>query len=132
MLLKGLLGAAARKKSSYRVGALASLQKVLEALHRPSVACDGQTVWEAVSPTLLGALEQQVEAASKQPDRPASVMEDGTGASADKGDNVNEEVKPLPLSETCRSVWRNRSCDMKGREKSQRLTSGALAVVLTE
>eukprot|EP00878_Enallax_costatus_P009355 GHUV01009777.1.p1 GENE.GHUV01009777.1~~GHUV01009777.1.p1 ORF type:complete len:703 (+),score=264.85 GHUV01009777.1:111-2219(+) len=101
VLLKGLLAAAGRQKSSYRAAALASLQKVLEALQRLGGLADGQAVWAVVSPTLLAALQRQLEAASKQPDKPASAVENGTGATARQGDNANEEVKPLPLSETC-------------------------------
>lgn len=104
MLLNGLLAAAGRKKVLYRSAALASLQKVLEAYRGPAVRADGQAVWEVVSPTLLGALQQQLEAASKQPDRPASAPQNGLAATTGPGDTENEAVKPLPLSETCRSV----------------------------
>jgi hypothetical protein len=99
----GLLSAAARKKSTYRSAALAALHKVLVALQprasttsQPS-AVDGSAVWGTVAPPLLEALQQQLAAASTAP-AAASANGDKGAASADASD----EVKPLPLSETCR------------------------------
>jgi hypothetical protein len=102
VLLGGLLSAAARKKSTYRSAALAALQKVLVAVQprasTPSLpsAVDGSAVWGTVAPPLLEALQQQLNTAST----PAVVVGVKGAGVADAGD----EVKPLPLSETCRWV----------------------------
>lgn len=102
VLLGGLLSAAARKKTSYRAAALAAMQKVLVALlpltrtttTAPAVV-DGGAVWGTVSPPLLDALQQHLAAASAP--APAAKAEAAAGAA-----ELADEVKPLPLPETCR------------------------------
>ncbi|KAF6252864.1 armadillo-type protein [Scenedesmus sp. NREL 46B-D3] len=99
VLLSGMLSAAARKKSSYRIAALAAMQKVLAAMQPLTstatvpAAVDGSAVWGTVSPPLLQALQQQLAAASA----PAQASGDTGAGAADPYD----EVKPLPLAETC-------------------------------
>ncbi|WIA23756.1 hypothetical protein OEZ85_000433 [Tetradesmus obliquus] len=100
VLLGGLLSAAARKKTSYRAAALAAMQKVLVALlpltratTTPAVV-DGGAVWGSVSPPLLDALQQHLTAASAP--APAAKAEAAAGAA-----EPADEVKPLPLPETC-------------------------------
>lgn len=100
-MLGGLLSAAARKKTSYRAAALAAMQKVLVALlpltrtttTAPPVV-DGSAVWGTVSPPLLNALQQHLAAASAPV--PAAKANAAAGAA-----EPADEVKPLPLPETC-------------------------------
>jgi hypothetical protein len=108
VLLDGLLAAAARKKSSYRAAALAALQKVLSALQpltrtsAGTAVVDGSIVWSTVSAPLLEALQQHLASASTPlPAAKEQSAGDGSGAG---GAEQSDEVKPLPLPETCRQV----------------------------
>jgi hypothetical protein len=108
VLLNGLLAAAARKKTSYRAAALAAMQKVLAALPTLTSSAatrgviDGSAVWGTVSPPLLEALQQQLDALTA----PSSTAAEGA-AGAGSAD-PSEEPKPLPLLETCR--WVRTAC----------------------
>lgn len=109
-LLSGLLSAAARKKTVYRIAALAALHKVLSSLQplaRPhqvpseSVAVDGDVVWAIVFPPLLEALQQHLAAATAHPQLAVAGAE-ARAAEVEGAEGV--ETKPWPLVEACRWV----------------------------
>lgn len=113
ILLKALLAAAARKKTSFRAAALAALQRILQALSKPSesglqqgtppsagVPCDGAAVWQVVSRPLVEALQQHMTASSTPP-VPASSSSSAAAVAGGEGES-GSEVKPLPLAEVCK------------------------------
>lgn len=112
VLLKGLLSASSRKKTTYRSAALAALQQLLDALggasgsSSPLSTVDGKEVWGTVSPALIEALQQQLAAVTKQPQQAPSQDKRSAGSTAAAGGALEQqpgdEVKPLPLIETCR------------------------------